>query len=110
MRSTSALTSICKFSHDSAFPFPFSLSLFIDQEDVELVAGLMWVNLQQIIVLADFDGDWDVDDSDLSVIRINYGMTGATKADGDLNGDTIVNELDIDLAFAQYGLWLDLVG
>ncbi len=82
----------------------------IDQEDVDLVAGLMWINLQQIIVLADFDGDWDVDDSDLSVIRINYGMTGATKADGDLNGDNIVNELDIDLAFAQFGLWLDLVG
>ena len=36
-------------------------------------------------------------------------MTGATKADGDLNGDNILNEFDIDLAFAQYGLWMDLV-
>jgi hypothetical protein len=32
--------------------------------------------------LADFDGDWDVDDDDIDVIAQNGGMTGATWADG----------------------------
>jgi len=36
-------------------------------------------------------------------------MTGTTYADGDLNGDGIVDANDYDLAFAQYGLTLDWV-
>jgi len=37
-------------------------------------------------------------------------MTGATYADGDLNGDGTIDVADVDLAFAQFGLGLSLVG
>jgi hypothetical protein len=36
-------------------------------------------------------------------------MTGATWADGDLNGDGQVTMADLDLAYAQFGLELDVV-
>lgn len=46
------------------------------------------------------------DDDDLEILGDNYGLTDATWADGDLNGDSIVDDLDIDLAFAQHGIKL----
>ncbi|MBN1853378.1 MAG: hypothetical protein JW829_11665, partial [Pirellulales bacterium] len=66
-------------------------------------------NLQNTWLLADFDGDFDVDDDDLAVISANAGMTGATWEDGDLNGDGEVTVEDLDLALALFGLDLDLV-
>jgi hypothetical protein len=40
----------------------------------------------------------------------NYGSTTADWEHGDLDGNGLVDELDIDLAFAQVGLWwLDMV-
>jgi len=62
--------------------------------------------MTQLSILADIDGDLDVDDDDLAVLYANLGMTGATYADGDLNGDGTVDLDDVDLAFAQYGLAL----
>ena len=66
-------------------------------------------NLQDVFVLADLNGDFDVDGNDMQTISDNFGMTGATYADGDLNGDGIIDDADLDLAFAQFGLRLDLV-
>ncbi len=63
----------------------------------------------QVQILADLDGDFLVDVSDLSTINANIGMTGATYTDGDLNGDGVVDIADVDLAFAQFGLGLSLV-
>jgi hypothetical protein len=63
-------------------------------------------NLQNLFILADLDQDGDVDDNDLIVIYNNYGSTSADWEDGDLNGDSVVDELDVDLAFAQFGTWL----
>ncbi len=59
--------------------------------------------------MADLDGDNDIDADDLDTITANFGMTGATWADGDLNGDGSVTIEDLDLAFLQFGLGLDLV-
>ncbi len=66
------------------------------------------VNLQSLSMLADFDGDCDVDDADLAVIVTNANLTGAVWADGDLNGDGAVTVADLDLAYSQYKLDLDV--
>jgi len=57
------------------------------------------LNLQNVWVLADINGDFIVDDSDLDTINDNFGMTGATYADGDLNNDGLVTIEDLNLAF-----------
>lgn len=66
------------------------------------------MTLQGLWILADLD-DNDVDQSDIDTFGDNFGMSNATWADGDLNGDTYVDEDDLDLAFAQYGLALSVV-
>ncbi|MCH8840418.1 MAG: hypothetical protein IH831_07015 [Planctomycetes bacterium] len=66
-------------------------------------------NLTNIWVLADLNGDFDVDDNDIQTISNNLGLTGATYADGDINGDGVVDQTDLDLAFAQFGLAFDWV-
>ncbi len=81
----------------------------IDQEDVDLVNSFMWLSLQNIEMLVDLNGDLQVDNSDLTIIGSNYGMTGATREDGDLDGDQQITDADLDLAFAQFGLGFDLV-
>ncbi|RIK84697.1 MAG: hypothetical protein DCC67_04620, partial [Planctomycetota bacterium] len=77
-------------------------------------AALMLANfgrdLHQPLLKADFDGDWDVDDADLAVIGAHAGLAGASWADGDLDGDGAVTIDDLDLALAQYGLGLNVVG
>jgi hypothetical protein len=49
------------------------------------------------------DGDFEI------TISGNHSMTKATWSDGDLDGDGVVGDADLDLAFAQYGMWLDVV-
>jgi hypothetical protein len=62
------------------------------------------MDLQDLWILADLDGDLDVDQSDIDTFADNFGMSNATWADGDLNGDNYVDEDDLDLAFAQLGI------
>ena len=57
-------------------------------------------------LLGDLNGDFRVNDSDINLLVANYGMASPTHADGDLNGDGQINNADIDLMFAQY--WLEL--
>jgi hypothetical protein len=57
-------------------------------------------------MLRDLNGDFAIDDDDLQILSDNYGSSGATWADGDLNGDGNVTRADMDLMFAQYGLTL----
>jgi len=67
-------------------------------------------SLLVVWILADLHGgDFDVDDSDLLVILSNMG-TGTTWEEGDLNGDGEVTTEDFDLALAQFGLDLEIVG
>ena len=77
--------------------------------DLNLLAINWNENLQNTWVLADIDGDFDVDGADLSFISGNIGMSNPTLADGDLNGDGVIDFEDLDLAFAEYGLDFDWV-
>jgi hypothetical protein len=53
---------------------------------------------------ADFDGDGDADGADFLAWQRNEGkVTGATKAQGDANGDGAVNAADLALLKAQFG-------
>lgn len=81
----------------------------VDTTDYWIAWARIGINLQSVSLLADFDGDYDVDDADLAVIDQHFGMTGATHATGDLNGDGVVTLADAELAFAQYGLALNAV-
>ncbi|MBX3435841.1 MAG: hypothetical protein KF847_21190, partial [Pirellulales bacterium] len=79
-------------------------------EDLEIWSLLDGTNLRNLWMLADLDGDFDVDGDDLYIISQNFGSTNATWADGDLNGDGNVDENDFDLAFALFGLTVNAVG
>jgi hypothetical protein len=61
-------------------------------------------------MLADLDNDWDVDDADNEIQIDNYelGLQNPTEDDGDLDGDNDIDIADIDLAFAQLGLEMEL--
>jgi hypothetical protein len=87
----------------------FSGDGFVTSTDINHYSSVNQFNLQAIWMLADLNGDFAVDDDDLQTISDNYGMSGATHADGDLNGDGWVSAADIELAFAQYGLGLEVV-
>jgi hypothetical protein len=67
------------------------------------------VNLQEVLLLADVNGDWVVDDLDADTFNDHYFDTNPTYEDGDLNGDGDIDEIDVDLMFAQYGLELTAV-
>jgi len=81
----------------------------VNGNDSALMWPTFWMDLRNVRVLADINGDFIVDGNDLNTINDNFGMTGATYADGDLNGDGVVDITDVDLAFGQFGLGLDLV-
>jgi hypothetical protein len=81
----------------------------VNTTDWPLYAANQGTQLQTLKLKADFDGDLDVDDADMDLIATNAGMTGATWADGDLNGDGEVTIEDVDLAYATYGWGIDAV-
>jgi len=69
------------------------------------------LNLQNVWLLADLNGDWSVDEDDLETLVDNWvaNLSDPTWADGDLDGDGEITVDDIDLMFAQYGLGLAVV-
>jgi hypothetical protein len=67
------------------------------------------INLQNLWVLSDLNGDFLVDGLDLEMLADNVGMSNPTHDDGDLNGDGDIDIDDLDLLFAQYGLELAVV-
>jgi hypothetical protein len=81
----------------------------VDFDDVTLYSPHSGMNLGVVWLLADLDGDYDVDDDDAETLADNVGMSNPTWADGDLNDDNAVNLDDLDLMFAQYGLDLGVV-
>ena len=81
--------------------FPFGI-VTVQIESVR-VAGTVWLTP---LVPTDFDGDGDVDLSDLAIVLGNYGITsGAAYEDGDANGDGAVNLSDLAELLGQYGQW-----
>ncbi len=73
----------------------------VNSSDVAFFYNPAIFNLQVVKLKGDVDSDGDVDDNDLNIIGLHAGMTGATLADGDANGDGSVTQADLDLAFAQ---------
>lgn len=52
---------------------------------------------------ADLNGDQQINLTDLSVLLANFGISGATAAQGDLNGDTQVNLTDLSILLSVFG-------
>ena len=82
------------------------VSLF---DDGFQIVFYMDCDLQTVSLLADLDGDWNVDGDDLQLILDNLGMADPDPEDGDLDADGDIDMDDLDLAFAQFGIDLDLV-
>jgi hypothetical protein len=78
-------------------------------EDLETLYEHDGIDLTSIWMLADLDGDRDVDDDDLVIFDDNYGMANPTPADGDLDDDGDIDAADLHLMFAQYGAKLAAV-
>lgn len=53
-------------------------------------------------ILGDLNGDGVVNALDLSILLSNWGKTGATAAQGDLNGDGVVNALDLSILLTNW--------
>lgn len=50
------------------------------------------------------DGDGQVNVADLGALLSNFGMSGATAGDGDLNGDEAVDVSDLGLLLSRFGV------
>jgi hypothetical protein len=81
----------------------------VDFDDVALYSPHSGLNLGVVWVLADLDGDFDVDDDDAETMADNMGMSNPTWADGDLDDNNAIDLDDLDLLFAQFGLDLEVV-
>jgi hypothetical protein len=70
------------------------------------------LDLSDLWILSDLNGDFVVDDVDLDILVDNWdaNLQNPTLADGDLNGDGDIDEDDLEIFFAQFGLELDVVG
>jgi hypothetical protein len=78
--------------------------------------GALWYqhsgyNLQNLSMLADLNGDWKVDNLDADILYNNYllNLSNPTQSQGNLDGDADIDIHDLDLAFAQFGLELNVV-
>jgi len=81
---------------------------YFNYNDLALLNINFGINLQNVSILADLNGDSVVDADDLDWIGDNIGMTNASWADGDLDGDGQVTLDDLGLAFAQFGLGISV--
>ena len=81
---------------------------FVSDNDAQQLYDTLNFDLSETWLLADLDGDFDVDEADAEILNGNIGMSNATWADGDLDGDGYVDSDDVDLMYAQYGLALDI--
>jgi|tagenome__1003787_1003787.scaffolds.fasta_scaffold20916730_2 hypothetical protein len=80
----------------------------VNSADIVLFYSNLGTNLNNLWLKADLNADGAVNAADLAIIANNLGSNGSW-ADGDFNGNGVVDDGDVDLAFAQYGLELSLV-
>ena len=80
----------------------------LDLSDWNLLSSNNGKDLSTIAILADLHdiADSDVDADDVALVKTHFGTTNPL---GDVNGDGTVDLTDLDLAFAQFGLEIDLV-
>lgn len=76
--------------------------------DIDLMLASWQDSLQSILIASDIDGDFDVDADDIAIIDDDATLTGPG-LDGDVNEDWIVDVEDLDWAFAQFDLSLNVV-
>lgn len=62
-------------------------------------------NFRELLILGDYDQDFDLDSSDINNFLTFYGDEDSA---ADLNNDDVVDEADSDAFFALYSLGLDL--
>jgi len=75
----------------------------VDVLDFTLMTSENWgLNLQTVWAIPDFDSNGAVDEDDYDHVYANLGMQNPTRADGDLNGDGVIDSIDTDMA---YDLW-----
>jgi hypothetical protein len=80
-----------------------------NEGDSQLLSQFWATDLRSLWILADLDSDYDVDGDDIDILVGNLGLTGALWSDGDLDGDGEVTVDDRDIAWAMYGMELDVV-
>ena len=82
----------------------------VNYDDLYLYYSVGDINCQELFLLADLDGDLDVDDDDIETLVDNWGMSNPDYEDGDLNGDNVIDQDDLDIAYALFGLEITAVG
>ena len=82
----------------------------VNYDDLYLYYSVGDINCQELFLLADLDGDLDVDDDDIETLVDNWGMSNPDYEDGDLNNDNVIDQDDLDIAYALFGLEITAVG
>jgi hypothetical protein len=57
------------------------------------------VNLRNLMIRGDLNGDFRVDAVDVAILTSNLDDTGVTHSIGDVNGDGVVTLADLDLVY-----------
>ena len=81
----------------------------VNYDDLNLYYMSSSINCQELFLLADLDGDLDVDYDDLQILRGNLGMSNPDYEDGDLNNDNSIDEDDLAILDLMFGLWATAV-
>ncbi len=79
------------------------------------VNGTNVVNVQDLLALlsdwgqapsaADINLDGTVDETDLALLKANWGATSGTDLRGDIDGSCVVGPVDLDISIAVYGTY-----
>ena len=78
--------------------YDFNFDGVVDDDDT-----MYFVETVLQSALGDFDLDYRVDENDLLTMDANWLATNVSYADGDLNGDNVVNGMDLAILQSRYG-------
>ena len=87
----------------------FNGSGTVNFQDIFLIGAHSGMDLQNLWVLGDLNGDWIVDELDSDILVDNLEVQNPTQAQGDLDEDGDIDLADLDMVFAQWGLALTVV-
>jgi hypothetical protein len=86
----------------------FNGSGTVNYQDIFLIGLHSGVDLQNLSVLGDLNGDWIVDALDSDILVDNLDVQNPTQAQGDLDQNGVIDIADLDIVFAQWGLDIDV--